>query len=101
MELKHTPGPWRVGRKGCVVANVPVPEMRGSEDTSYYGGHMVAESIAEKNGPVIAAAPELLDVVLMIRDADDDCASDNLPRIPAAARAAIDAVIAKATGSAA
>lgn len=101
MELKHTPGPWRIGRKGCVVADVPVPEMGGSDAVDYYGGHMVAESIADKNGLVIAAAPELLDVVIMVRDADEDAGRDGLPRIPACARAAIDAAIAKATGSAA
>ena len=99
MELKHTQGPWRVGRKGCVVADVPVPEMGGSEDTHYYGGHMVAESIAEKNGPVIAAAPELLLVALDFDEAltelglhcecgQADCRTTRLR-----------AAIAKATGS--
>lgn len=59
---------------------------------------MVAESIAEKNVPLIAAAPELLETLTMIRDADDDCRRDGLPVIPESARARIDAVIAKAEG---
>jgi len=32
----------------------------------------------------------------MVRDADDDCREDGLPTMPPAARAAIDAAIAKA-----
>ena len=106
METKHTPGPWRAGSgtggKGSVVSDqLAVGALNGSDAVEYYGGNLIAESVAQENIPLIAAAPELLEVVIMMRDADDDCASDNLPRIPAAARAAIDAVIAKATGSAA
>lgn len=55
----HTQGPWRAGR-GCVVADHPVPEMNGSDAVDYYGGHLIAESIAPQNIPPIAAAPELL-----------------------------------------
>jgi hypothetical protein len=57
--ITHTEGPWRAGR-GCVVADQPVPEMGGSDAVEYYGGHLVAESIAPQNIPLIAAAPELL-----------------------------------------
>ena len=39
------------------------------------------------------AHDQLVDVVQMIRDADNDAASDGLPRIPASARAAIDAAL--------
>lgn len=57
----HTPGPWRIGTtEGAVVADVPIPEVEGSDHYEYYGGHLVAESIAPRNLPVIAAAPELL-----------------------------------------
>lgn len=57
---EHTPGPWRVGRSGSVVADHPVPEISGSNDVKYYGGHLIAESIAPQNAALIAAAPELL-----------------------------------------
>lgn len=40
---------------------------------------------------------ELLEALLMVRDADDDCKRDGLPTIPASARARIDAAIAKVT----
>jgi hypothetical protein len=57
----HTPGPWRKGRcPQSVVADAPVPEIRGSDDVIYYGGHLIAESVATQNIPLIAAAPELL-----------------------------------------
>jgi hypothetical protein len=106
MELKHTQGPWRAGSgtggKGSVISDqLAVGALGGSDAIDYYGGNLIAESVAQENIPLIAAAPELLNVVIMIRDADDDCSHDNLPRIPTTARAAIDAVIAKATGSAA
>jgi hypothetical protein len=61
---KHTPGPWRIGKQGgSVVADTPVPEMGGSDSLDYYGGHLIAESITPSNAKLIAAAPELLDVV--------------------------------------
>ena len=59
--MKHTPGPWRVGKNyASVVADHPVPEIRGSDDTEAYGGHLICESAAECNQALIAAAPELL-----------------------------------------
>jgi hypothetical protein len=58
--MSHTPGPWRVGRNGAVVADVPIPEMQGSDEVEYYGGHLVAESITPSNAQLIAAAPDLL-----------------------------------------
>ena len=58
---QHTPGPWRGGKGGfTVVADHPIPEIGGSGDVDYYGGHLVAESVAPQNRPLIAAAPELL-----------------------------------------
>ena len=56
----HTKGPWRAGRNGSVVADEPVLEMNGSDAVEYYGGHLIAESIAAKNVPIIVAAPALL-----------------------------------------
>lgn len=67
---QHTQGPWRPSPKnrpgvryGAVVADHPVPGVAGSEDTAFYGGHLIAESVAEQNVPIIAAAPELLDAL--------------------------------------
>jgi hypothetical protein len=47
-----------------------------------------------------AAATELYEALVMVRDADDDCHSDGLQTIPRIARAKIDAAIAKAEGKA-
>lgn len=59
----HTKGPWRIGKGRSVVADVPVPEMRGSEAVDFYGGHMVAESVTALNQPIIAAAPEMFEAL--------------------------------------
>jgi hypothetical protein len=56
------------------------------------------ELTREANARLIAAAPELLEALVMVRDADDDCRADGLPTIPPMARAKIDRVIAKAEG---
>lgn len=60
--VKHTPGPWRAGKYiSCVVCDKPVPEIGGSDHVEYYGGHLIAESIAPQNAHLIAAAPDLLE----------------------------------------
>jgi hypothetical protein len=94
-----TRGPFRVGRHaGCVVADHPVPNVGGSDDVEYYGGHMIAESIARQNAPMLAASWDLYEALEMVRDADEDCKKDGLPTIPREARAKIDAALAKAEG---
>ena len=45
-----------------------------------------------------AAAPQMLAVLEMVRDADDDCRRDGLQTMPSMARDALDRVIAKAKG---
>jgi len=57
--MEHTKTPWRVGspyRMGSVVADEPVPEIGGSDAVDYYGGHLVAESIAPRNAEFIVRA---------------------------------------------
>lgn len=99
-ERAPTPGPWRVGKHPyTVVSDQPVPEVRGSDlDLDYYGGHLIAESIAPKNAPLISAAPDLYEALVMVRDADEDCKRDGLPTIPGPARSKIDQALAKAEG---
>lgn len=69
MTTKTTPGPWRIGKTcGAVVADEPTSGGRwsGHEDVTFYGGHLVCESVAmESNARLIAAAPDL-------REACDD-----------------------------
>ena len=92
----HTQGPWetRVGAADQVFA------AGGSRICTVMPKHdephrAYDEDVA--NAHLIAAAPDLLEALRMIRDADDDAIRDGEPRtIPAVARAAIDAAIAKA-----
>lgn len=58
---EHTKGLLRVGKGHAVVADHPVPEMRGSDALDYYGGHMVAESVTAANASRIVACWNLLD----------------------------------------
>ncbi len=60
---EHTPEPWRDGKGGrSIVADSD----QGREECGYpnelehYGGHLIAESIAPCNKPLIKAAPVLL-----------------------------------------
>ena len=69
--------------------------------------HEILQSLTPNSGEVVCievpdynAAPDLLEALVMVRDADDDCKRDGLPIIPCAARARIDAAIAKTTGKA-
>lgn len=72
----HTRGPWRLGggngsmASSAVVADYPVPGMGGSDAVEYYGGHLVAESIAPQNRAIIAAAPDLYDWIATIENDD-------------------------------
>lgn len=64
MTTNHTPGPWRIGKAhGAVVADVPVHAGLDNDHVEAYGGHLIAESIAVCNRPLIAAAPELLEAL--------------------------------------
>lgn len=90
---KHTPGPWTVGEDGDVIwgarwkgAITHVATVPFSKDPR-----------VSADARLIAAAPDLLAALEMVRDADNDCRDDGLPCIPAMARGAIDGAIAKAT----
>lgn len=69
MTTTHTPGPWRIGKcYGAVVADVPVNAGLDNDHAEAYGGHLIAESIAVCNRPLIAAAPELLEALQRLLD---------------------------------
>lgn len=53
--MAHTNEPWRVGKTGGVVADAPIPEMLGSNEVEYYGGHLVCESVTKSNAARIVA----------------------------------------------
>lgn len=97
METKHTPGPWRAGSgtggKGSVVSDqLAVGALNGSDAVEYYGGNLIAESVAQENIPLIAAAPDMLEAL-------EACYAALHPNSDEGAMARY--AIAKATGSAA
>ena len=68
-KVKHTPGPWRLGKyKTTVLADSrtkswPDEQTRQRDEVIPYGGDLIAESIFnEANARLIATAPELLEV---------------------------------------
>jgi hypothetical protein len=73
-----------------VICDTPIPEVRGSQDTDYYAGHLIAESLAPQNVPVVSAAPELLAAA---QQAISECAA----LIGTPAGNALQAAITKAT----
>ena len=59
-DTEFTPGPWRLGYGHTVVADSTEGlTIRGSIEPEYYGGNMIAESVAPANCHLISAAPEL------------------------------------------
>lgn len=99
MSAKHTPGPWRVGRAGAVVADHPTTDRPGGghDDADYYGGHLVAESIARiADARLIAAAPDTYDACREVAAGQLDHESPEMfiERV----RAICKAAIAKAEG---
>ena len=89
---KHTPGPWEVSG-GTSDFDIMV-EVDG------LGWHEVAMSVdTEANARLIAAAPDLLEVVRMVvRSRDDaDAAGDHYAELPTHVTDAARAAIEKAT----
>lgn len=72
MATSHTPGPWRAGKlRDAVVSDTAIDGgPSGTDAVDYYGGHLVAESVAPCNRPLIVAAPKLLQA---LREVVGDC----------------------------
>ncbi|HET6499041.1 MAG TPA: hypothetical protein VFH17_08335 [Coriobacteriia bacterium] len=70
---EHTGGTWRPSTKsgGAIVSDIVLDEPylnTGHNETEYYGGHLIAESVRANNRPIIAAAPEMLATLDAVRD---------------------------------
>ena len=103
-EAKHTPTPWKLDDIAPHDPKWEAFEIWNEKATR----EMIANGAGRANIRVFGKANAafivravnahdgLVKALQMIRDADNDCKSDGLPRIPAAARATIDAVLAKA-----
>ncbi len=66
---QHSKAPWRAGNVGdAVVSDERLreqypPHYSPEEEVEWYGGYLVAESIAPQNRPLIIAAPDLLEAL--------------------------------------
>ena len=106
MTTAHTPAPWKAQcgieddeTRWIVVADGGAkPWLLATVENGQPGDCLETE---KATAHLIAAAPDLLAVLTIVRDADNDCRSDGLPTIPDIVRARIDAAIAKAEGGAA
>lgn len=51
-------GEWKVGKTGgCVASDMPIDgAILGADDTAYYGGHLIGESMHQRNAAHIASA---------------------------------------------
>lgn len=63
-QTKSTPGPWREGKTSDSIISDSGDGVGGRDRSSfdYYGGYVIAESVAPCNKPLIMAAPALLAV---------------------------------------
>lgn len=82
--MSDTQTKWRKGKcGGSVVSDVMPPDgLSGSRDAEYYGGYLIAESVAPSMIPLVAAAPEMREA-LRAFIAEDSCAPND-PRMAAA-----------------
>ena len=96
----HTPGPWTRLDLGKWQGVDIGPKASGETPCIVHWSGFDSCGLPQReyaaNARLIAAAPDLLEALEMVRDADDDYKADGLQRIPSIARAKIDAAIAKA-----
>ena len=99
MEMKHTPGPWRIftpddyeGPEGLPGLGI---ESENGSAVVWYADRAESGIANEEDAPLLAAAPELLDELLMLCNMlDGEQVSVGIEARVCFARA----VIAKATG---
>ncbi len=94
-EIKHTPGPWTLESRGWDNQLVYGQDDRVPGDRRFIADVSLMFDGAEANARLIAAAPELLEALALVRAhlAEPECA------IWRHVHAVMDAAIAKATGA--
>jgi len=60
--MEHTPRPWidSPNEPGAIISTDPDAMADAGMEVKYYGGAVIAESIAPRNKPLLKAAPDLL-----------------------------------------
>jgi len=96
--MEHSKGKWSVGKKftNTVITDNPEgfkPES-GHASTGYYGGYLIAESIYKpEDAKLIAAAPDMHEVLTVISEANDD-----VKCLPETVLSMVKAALKKASG---
>ena len=103
--MTHTPFPWRLEiNDQQTEGNIWGPDGEHVENCDLGGTFQIDGKAAFERElgdlHIKAAAPDMLEALTMVRDADEDCKADGLPTIPDIPRAKIDNAIAKARGQA-
>lgn len=65
---KHKFGEWRQSQKrpDAIVSDLDAGHDQDESSIKHHGGHLVAESVAPENRPLISAAPDLLEACEMV-----------------------------------
>ena len=92
---QHTPGPWEVHPTTLHPAVRSVGTANAAPRRICTAGSMNGNPVDERNARLIAAAPELLEAAIELKDA---CNRPAAARTRAEAWRKLDAAIAKATG---
>ena len=77
--MKHTPGPWKIDNS---LDAVNEREATGMYQIITERGTVIAETMAEQGADLIAAAPDLLDLLVALRNEFQAWASSDEPRDP-------------------
>lgn len=87
-EFQHTPGPWIDGNTSDSIV-APSSSNSPDSDNDFYGGCLIAESVAPHNKALIKAAHDLLAAAIAQEEAEDfnandcpDCADDGSTELP-------------------
>lgn len=101
-QTKHTPGPWRIGENAMgdphtIWAAQPGMSVGGVFDSSY-GEDAPPRKQANANARLIAAAPELLDALVLVERIIEKHRLAGTDQNPKGFRDIIGAAIAKARG---
>ncbi|GIZ08336.1 hypothetical protein [Flavobacterium sp. UMI-01] len=79
-EFKGTKAPWIVGRPGTVVSDnkesITISGGVGEDAIKYYGGNLICESVSNSNAKLIAAAPEMLEMLIKVEKVLRECTQE-------------------------
>ena len=102
MNVTHTPGPWWVAAHTADASEEITPGC----DWTIYGSNKVSicfegglNKSAAADVRLITAAPDLLEALITLRDADDYNKRDGQPTLSFTSRISIETAISKALGA--